>query len=71
MHDIANSFINSVEGQQLYGAMSMSDFVDMLYHNAFHRDADAGGRASNRAGSLENHALDRADVAVGILPVRP
>ena len=64
MHDIANSFVNSAEAQQLYGVMSDEGFVDMLYHNALHRDADAGGRAS-WTGSLENHALDRADVALG------
>ena len=46
MHDIANSFVNSAEAQQLYGVMSDEGFVDMLYHTALHREADAGGRAS-------------------------
>ena len=64
MHDIANSFVNSAEAQQLYGVMSDEGFVDMLYHTALHREADAGGRAL-WTGALENHALDRADVLLG------
>ena len=64
MHDIANSFVNSAEAQQLHGAMSDEGFVDMLYHTALHREGDAGGRAL-WIGALENHALDRADVLLG------
>jgi hypothetical protein len=44
--------------------MNDDGFVDMLYHTALNREADAGGRAS-WVGLLENHTLDRADVLLG------
>ena len=63
MHDIASSFVNSAEAQQLYGVMSDEGFVDMLYHTALHREADAGGRAIWTA--TWKSGLDRADVLLG------
>ena len=63
-HDISFSFVNSAEARQLHGDMSDEGFVGMLYQTALNREADAGGRAL-WTGALENHALDRADVALG------
>ncbi|MBH1973781.1 MAG: DUF4214 domain-containing protein [Rhodobacteraceae bacterium] len=41
-----SGFVNSKEFQNTYGALSNTEFVELLYHNVLKRDADAGGLAS-------------------------
>ncbi|MGV7211254.1 DUF4214 domain-containing protein [Oxalobacteraceae bacterium A2-2] len=46
LHDVADTFVRSAEFITKYGAdTSNAAFVDLLYHNVLHRDADAGGAA--------------------------
>jgi hypothetical protein len=39
----ADGFVKSTEFQAVYGNLSNTDFVTLLYHNVLHRDPDAGG----------------------------
>jgi hypothetical protein len=41
---VAQSFINSAEFQQKFGALSAGDFVSALYQNVLHRAGDPGGQ---------------------------
>jgi hypothetical protein len=42
-NQIANAFTTSAEFQSDYANISISDFVTDMYHNALHRNPDAGG----------------------------
>ncbi len=60
---IAQSFIDSAEFTDLYGAgTSNTAFVDALYDNVLHRDGDATGVAFWN--SVLDHGTNRADVLI-------
>ena len=58
---VAQSFMDSPEFQTKYGALANNQFVNQLYLNVLHRNADAGGQ-SYWTGHLDAHDLTRADV---------
>lgn len=60
---VAQSFIDSAEFQQKFGALSASDFVSALYQNALHRAGDAGGQQFWT--NTVQQGTSRADVLVG------
>ena len=47
-----------------YATLSDADFVTAMYHNALHRDPDAGGFAT-WTNLLSSHALSRTDMVTG------
>jgi hypothetical protein len=59
----ANNFAASPEFQNVYGSLSNSDFVNLLYQNVLDRPADADGLAFH-LNNLAN-GFSRGDVAVG------
>ncbi|MEC3862669.1 DUF4214 domain-containing protein [Mesobacterium sp. TK19101] len=59
----AGGFVNSAEFQAVYGALTNTQFVELLYQNVLGRAADAGGLAS-WVGQLGGGAT-RAQVVVG------
>lgn len=58
---IATTFLNSAEGQQIYGGLTNAQFVDALYQTVLNRAADAGGRALYIE-ALTNGTLTRAQM---------
>lgn len=58
---IATTFLNSAEGQQIYGGLTNAQFVDALYQTVLNRAADAGGRAVYIE-ALTNGTLTRAQM---------
>lgn len=57
--DVANEFIKSAEFKNLYGDHPTNEqFLNALYHNVLHRDADAGGLAFWLDGM--NHGVSQA-----------
>ena len=60
---IATTFLNSSEGQQIYGGLSNAQFVDTLYQTVLNRAADSGGRAVYLE-ALTNGTLTRAQMLV-------
>jgi hypothetical protein len=63
LQSVANGFVTSQEFQQVYGQLSDSDFVTLLYHNVLHRAPDPGGSAG-WTGALAQ-GVSRAQVLVG------
>ncbi len=64
IQDAAQSFAESAEFQNMYGAnVSNSDFVNLLYQNILHREADEGGY-NNWLNEL-NHTGDRGSMITG------
>jgi hypothetical protein len=61
LHDVALSFVNSGEAEELYGSMSDIEFIDKLYSSALDRTADVKGLITWTT-VLENGTMDRADV---------
>ena len=61
LHDVALSFVNSGEAEELYGSMSDIEFIDKLYSSALDRTADVKGLITWTT-ALENGTMDRADV---------
>lgn len=58
---LASGFLGSPEGQMRLGAADNNGFVQQLYHNTLHRDADQGG-LDYWTGQLA-HGESRTDVA--------
>ncbi|MFA6197081.1 MAG: DUF4214 domain-containing protein [Sulfurimonas sp.] len=64
IQDAAQSFTESAEFQNMYGAnVTNSDFVNLLYQNILHREADEGGY-NNWLNEL-NHTGDRGSMITG------
>jgi hypothetical protein len=61
LHDVALSFVNSGEAEELYGSMSDIEFIDKLYSSTLDRTADVEGLITWTT-ALENGTMDRADV---------
>jgi hypothetical protein len=61
LHDVALSFVNSDEAEELYDSMSNIQFIDKLYSSALDRTADVKGLITWTT-ALENGTMDRADV---------
>ncbi len=59
----AGRFVDSIEFQNVYGALSNSDFVTLLYNNVLDRTPDAGGLAAWT--NLLDGGMSRADVVLG------
>ena len=60
---IATTFLNSTEGQEIYGGLTNAQFVDTLYQTVLNRVADSGGRAVYLEG-LTNGTITRAEMLV-------
>ncbi|MEC3862649.1 DUF4214 domain-containing protein [Mesobacterium sp. TK19101] len=60
---VAAGFVASAEFQSVYGALTDTDFVTLLYNNVLDRAPDAGGLA-DWVGKLQG-GLSRAQVVVG------
>ena len=60
---IATTFLNSSEGQDIYGGLTNAQFVDALYQTVLNRAADSGGRALYIE-ALTNNTLTRAEMLV-------
>jgi Ca2+-binding RTX toxin-like protein len=64
LQTVVGGFVGSQEFQALYGSLSNSDFVTLLYNNVLHRAPDAGG-LSNWVGLLNSGQDTRAQVVLG------
>jgi hypothetical protein len=60
---VTQGFVGSAEFQATYGSLDDSHFVQLLYQNALHRPADAGGLANWTAYLATGHS--RAEVVLG------
>lgn len=60
----AAGFVGSREFQNVYGSLSNTDFVTLLYNNVLDRAPDSGGLAS-WSGQLNGGTSTRAEVVVG------
>lgn len=60
---IATTFLNSSEGQEIYGGLTNAQFVDTLYQTVLNRAADSGGRAVYLE-ALTNGTITRAEMLV-------
>lgn len=64
IQNVAQSFAESVEFQNIYGAnVTNGDFVNLLYQNILHREADEGGY--NYWLNELNHTEDRGSIITG------
>ena len=63
LREVAEGFVGSDEFQRVYGALSDTGFVELLYQNVLGRAADAGGLA-NWTGKLAG-GTSRAEVVTG------
>ena len=61
--EIASGFVNSLEFQTTYGALSDTEFVELLYNNVLGRSSDPAGLSSWRDALTDG--LSRADVVLG------
>ncbi|MEC3863263.1 DUF4214 domain-containing protein [Mesobacterium sp. TK19101] len=61
--NVITGFVNSTEFQNTYGALSNTQFVELLYQNVLNRAADAGGLA-DWVGQLDG-GTSRAQVVLG------
>lgn len=59
LHDVAQTFLDSPEFAQRFGAPDVPQYVTQLYANVLHRAPDPGGFAFH-VGNLESGAIDRA-----------
>jgi hypothetical protein len=64
LQNVASGFVNSQEFQFTYGALSNSDFVNLIYENVLHRAADSGG-LSYWTNVLDTGQASRAQVVTG------
>ncbi len=60
---VVNGFVNSAEFQSVYGALTDSQFVTLLYNNVLNRAPDPGG-AAGWEGAMAN-GMTRAEVVQG------
>lgn len=64
IQDVAQSFAESAEFQNIYGVdVTNGDFVNLLYQNILHREADEGGY--NYWLNELNHTEDRGNIITG------
>jgi len=61
--DAATAFLNSAEGQAKFAGLSNTQFVTLVYQQAFERAPDAGGLAAYVTG-LTNGTITRAQMLV-------
>lgn len=59
--EIAEQFMNSAEFRRLYGEPQNDAFIDLMYYNVLHRNADAAGHAFHLA-NLNRGAATRRDL---------
>ena len=63
LQSVANSFVTSTEFQNVYGSLTDTAFVTLLYHNVLHRAPDPGG-LNGWLGAL-SQGVSRAQVLLG------
>jgi len=61
---VANGFVGSTEFQNVYGNLSNTDYVTLLYNNVLHRPPDQAGE-TNWVNMLNSGQDSRAQVAIG------
>ena len=64
LQTVADGFVGSVEFQQVYGNLSNTDFVTLLYNNVLHRGPDPTG-LSGWVGLLNSGQDTRSQVVLG------
>lgn len=64
LNDISSAFAGSTEFQQMYGALSNAQFVQLVYQNVLGRAPDAGGLAY-WTGELDSGRATRGQVMTG------